>query len=361
MAAALLAGFRRLRFVETGHLLYGTDPASRARKPVCRFPFDLSIMLTFLEFEKPIAELESKIEELRHLTHNGDINIAEEVGKLQVKVDRLLRQTYAKLLPAQKVQVARHPNRPHFTDYVAALVEDFTPLAGDRGFGEDRALICGLGRFRGHSALILGQEKGHDTETRVYHNFGMAKPEGYRKVQRLMFLAERFNLPVITLVDTAGAYPGVGAEQRGQAEAIARAIEVCLKIRVPLVSVVIGEGGSGGAIAIAAGDRVLMLEHSIYSVISPEGCASILWRNGALASEAAIALRLTAQDLRELAVIDGVIPEPIGGAHRDPQAAIRAVGDAIEAALTELRTESGAVLRTRRREKFLAMGQQGLS
>jgi acetyl-CoA carboxylase carboxyl transferase subunit alpha len=309
-------------------------------------------MLTFLEFEKPIAELESKIEELRHLTHNGDINIAEEVGKLQVKVDRLLRQTYARLLPSQKVQVARHPNRPHFTDYVGALVEDFTPLAGDRGFGEDRAVIGGLGRFRGYSAMIIGQEKGHDTETRVHHNFGMAKPEGYRKVQRLMHLAERFKLPVITLVDTAGAYPGVGAEQRGQAEAIARAIEVCLRIKVPLVSVVI---------ALASGDRVLMLEHAVYSVISPEGCASILWRNGALASEAAIALRLTAQDLRELAVIDGVIPEPIGGAHRDPQAAIRAVGDAVEEALAELRNEGGGVLRMRRREKFLAMGQQGLS
>jgi len=209
--------------------------------------------------------------------------------------------------------------------------------------------------------MIIGQEKGHDTETRVHHNFGMAKPEGYRKVQRLMHLAERFKLPVITLVDTAGAYPGVGAEQRGQAEAIARAIEVCLRIKVPLVSVVIGEGGSGGAIALASGDRVLMLEHAVYSVISPEGCASILWRNGALASEAAIALRLTAQDLRELAVIDGVIPEPIGGAHRDPQAAIRAVGDAVEEALAELRNEGGGVLRMRRREKFLAMGQQGLS
>ena len=318
-------------------------------------------MLTFLEFEKPIAELESKIEELRHLTHNGDINIAEEVGKLQVKVDRLLRQTYAKLLPSQKVQVARHPNRPHFSDYVAGLIENFTPLAGDRGFAEDLAIIGGLGRFRGYSVMILGQEKGHDTETRVRHNFGMAKPEGYRKAQRLMHLAERFNLPVITLVDTAGAYPGVGAEQRGQAEAIARGIEVCLKIKTPLVSVVIGEGGSGGAIAIAAADRVMMLEHAIYSVISPEGCASILWRNGALASEAAIALRLTAQDLRELAVIDEVVPEPIGGAHRDPNATIRAVGDAVEEALAGLRNENGAVLRTRRREKFLAMGQQSLS
>ena len=316
-------------------------------------------MLTFLEFEKPIAELESKIEELRHLTHNGDINIAEEVSKLQVKVDKLLRQTYAKLLPSQKVQVARHPNRPHFSDYVAALVEDFTPLAGDRGFAEDQAIIGGLGRFRGHSVMIMGQEKGNDTDSRVKHNFGMAKPEGYRKAQRLMNLAERFKLPVITLVDTAGAYPGVGAEQRGQAEAIARGIESCLRIRVPLVSVIIGD--SGGAIAVAAGDRVFMLEHSIYSVISPEGCASILWRNGSLASEAAIALRLTAQDLKELAVIDGVVPEPIGGAHRDPLAAMTAVGNAIEEALNELRHVPGMALRTRRREKFLAMGQQGLS
>ena len=318
-------------------------------------------MLTFLEFEKPIAELESKIEELRNLTHNGDINIAEEVSKLQVKVDKLLRQTYAKLLPSQKVQVARHPNRPHFSDYIAALVEDFTPLAGDRGFAEDQAIIGGIGRFRGWSAMIIGQEKGNDTESRVKHNFGMAKPEGYRKAQRLMNLAERFKLPVITLVDTAGAWPGIGAEQRGQAEAIARGIEACLRIKVPLVSVIIGEGGSGGAIAVAAGDRVLMLENSIYSVISPEGCASILWRNGSLASEAAIALRLTAQDLKELAVIDGVVPEPIGGAHRDPVAAMTAVGDAIEEALNELRHETGPTLRARRREKFLAMGQQGLS
>ena len=318
-------------------------------------------MLTFLEFEKPIAELESKIEELRNLTHNGDINIAEEVGKLQVKVDRLLRQTYAKLLPSQKVLVARHPNRPHVSDYLAALIEDFTPLAGDRLFGEDRAIIGGLGRFRGYSAVIIGQEKGNDTESRVRHNFGMAKPEGYRKAQRLMQLAERFKLPVITLVDTMGAYPGVDAEQRGQAEAIAKGIEVGLRVKTPIVSVIIGEGGSGGAIAIATGDRVLMLEHSIYSVISPEGCASILWRNGGLASEAAVALRLTAQDLKELAVVDAVVPEPIGGAHRDSQAAIRAVGDAVEEALAELRNENGAVLRSRRREKFLAMGQKGLS
>ncbi|MBI1208561.1 MAG: acetyl-CoA carboxylase carboxyltransferase subunit alpha [Azospirillum sp.] len=318
-------------------------------------------MLTFLEFEKPIAELESKIEELRHLTDNGDINIAEEVGKLQAKVDRLLRQTYAKLLPAQKVQVARHPNRPHFTDYVGALIEDFSPLAGDRAYAEDRAIIGGIGRFRGYSVLVVGQEKGHDTETRILHNFGAAKPEGYRKVQRLMQLAERFQLPVICLVDTAGAYPGVGAEQRGQAEAIARCIETCLRIKVPLVAAIIGEGGSGGAIAIAAADRVLMLEHSIYSVISPEGCASILWRDRTQASEAAIALRLTAQDLKELGVADQIVSEPIGGAHRDHAASIAVVGDALETALSELRGQDGTTLRLRRREKFIEMGMHTLS
>lgn len=318
-------------------------------------------MLSFLEFEKPIAELESKIEELRHLSNSGDINIAEEIGKLQVKVDRLLRQTYAKLLPSQKVQVARHPNRPHCTDYLNALIEEFTPLAGDRLFAEDRAIIGGLGRFRGWSVMVIGQEKGHDTETRVRHNFGMAKPEGYRKAQRLMRLAERFNLPILSLVDTAGAYPGVDAEERGQAEAIARSIDVSLDVRVPMISVVIGEGGSGGAIAVAAADRVLMLEHSIYSVISPEGCASILWRNSSSASEAATALRLTAQDLKELEVVDDVVPEPIGGAHRDHPAAIRAVGDAIASGFEALRSEPGPALRARRREKFLAMGQKGLA
>ena len=287
-------------------------------------------MQTFLEFEKPIAELEGKIEELRHLTDTGDINIADEVSKLQVKVDRLLRQTYAKLAPAQKVQVARHPNRPHCMDYIEGMVEDFTPLAGDRGFAEDRAIIGGIGRFRGRSVMIMGQEKGHDTETRVRHNFGMAKPEGYRKAIRLMELAERFKLPVITLVDTAGAYPGVGAEERGQAEAIARSIDTCLRLKVPLIATVIGEGGSGGAIALAAADRVLMLEHAIYSVISPEGCASILWRTNTAAAEAAAALRLTAQDLKDLGVIDRVIGEPIGGAHRDRAEIMTAVGNAIE-------------------------------
>jgi len=317
-------------------------------------------MQTFLEFEKPIAELEGKIEELRHLTDAGDINIADEVGKLQGKVDKLLRSIYAKLTPAQKVQVARHPNRPHCLDYVEGLIEDFTPLAGDRHFAEDAAVVGGLGRFRGRSVVVIGQEKGHDTESRVRHNFGMAKPEGYRKAQRLMQMAERFNLPVISLVDTAGAFPGVQAEERGQAEAIAKSIETCLRIRVPLVSAVIGEGGSGGAIAIATADRVLMLEHAIYSVISPEGCASILWRSSDMAGEAAAALRLTSQDLKELGVIDRVVQEPIGGAHRAPNATVEALGDAIEESLKELDGLSGDVLRSRRREKFLEMGQKGL-
>ncbi len=317
-------------------------------------------MQTFLEFEKPIAELEAKIEELRHLTNAGDINIADEVTKLQTKVDKLLRQTYAKLTPAQKVQVARHPNRPHCLDYVKGLIDDFTPLAGDRGFAEDRAVIGGLGRFRGRSVVVIGQEKGHDTESRVRHNFGMAKPEGYRKAQRLMDLADRFKLPVVSLVDTAGAFPGVQAEERGQAEAIAKSIERCLRLTVPMVAAVIGEGGSGGAIAIATADRVLMLEHAIYSVISPEGCASILWRNPDMAGEAAIALRLISHDLKELGVIDRVVGEPIGGAHRDPAETIKALGDAIEESLGDLDGMDGDAIRAQRRQKFLDMGQKGL-
>ncbi|MBB3262641.1 acetyl-CoA carboxylase carboxyl transferase subunit alpha [Azospirillum sp. OGB3] len=317
-------------------------------------------MQTFLEFEKPIAELEGKIEELRHLTNAGDINIADEVTKLQTKVDKLLRQTYAKLTPAQKVQVARHPNRPHCLDYVKGLIDDFTPLAGDRGFAEDRAVIGGLGRFRGRSVVVIGQEKGHDTETRVRHNFGMAKPEGYRKAQRLMDLADRFKLPVVSLVDTAGAFPGVQAEERGQAEAIAKSIERCLRLSVPMVAAVIGEGGSGGAIAIATADRVLMLEHAIYSVISPEGCASILWRNPDMAGEAAVALRLISHDLKELGVIDRVVSEPIGGAHRDPAETIKALGDAIEESLGDLDGLDGTAIRAQRRQKFLDMGQKGL-
>ena len=259
------------------------------------------------------------------------------------------------------MQVARHPDRPHFSDYVAGLVEDFSPLAGDRLYAEDRAIIGGLGRFRGYSVVVIGHEKGRNTETRVRHNFGMARPEGYRKAQRLMRLADRFGLPVITLVDTAGAYPGIGAEERGQAEAIARSIETCLSIRVPLISVVIGEGGSGGAIAIATANRVLMLEHAIYSVISPEGCASILWRSGDQAREAAGALKLTAQDLLKLEVIDEIVPEPLGGAQRGKEQTIEAVGAAVERHLHELRRHEGAALRELRRDKFLNMGRKGLA
>ncbi len=312
-------------------------------------------MPTFLDFEKPIAELEGKIEELRHLATSGDINIAEEVARLQAKVDRLLRQTYAKLSPWQKTLVARHPERPHLKDYIEELVEEFTPLAGDRLYADDSAIIGGMGRLRGWSVMVIGQEKGSDTETRVRHNFGMAKPEGYRKAQRLMRLADRYRLPVVSLIDTPGAYPGVGAEERGQAEAIASCIATCLEIEVPLVSAIIGEGGSGGAIALAAANTVLMLEHAVYSVISPEGCASILWRSADHAQDAAEALKLTAADLLKLKVIDAIVPEPLGGAHRDRSATIGSVGDAIEGALTQLRGEGGDC-KARRRAKFLAMG-----
>ncbi len=318
-------------------------------------------MPTFLEFEKPIAELEGKIEELRHLANGGDMNIAEEVAKLQGKADKLLRQTYGKLTAWQKTLVARHPDRPHFGDYVGALVEEWTPLAGDRSFADDRAIQGGLGRFRGRSVVVMGHEKGGDTASRVRHNFGMARPEGYRKAERLMDLADRFRLPVVTLVDTPGAYPGVDAEARGQAEAIARSIETCLKIRVPLVAVIIGEGGSGGAIALAAGNRVLMLEHAVYSVISPEGCASILWRSAEQAKEAAEALKLTAEDLQKLGIIDEIVVEPLGGAHRDRIHTIQTLGDAVDAALAELCRQDGARLRAERREKFLAMGKKGLN
>jgi acetyl-CoA carboxylase carboxyl transferase subunit alpha len=315
----------------------------------------------FLDFEKPIAELEGKIAELRHLSDSDGINIAEEVSRLQTRVDRDLRSAYAKLTPWQKTQVARHPDRPHAVDYIKALIEDFMPLAGDRLFGEDAAIIGGLGRFKGRSVMVIGIEKGRDTETRIKHSFGMARPEGYRKAKRLMELADRFGVPLITLVDTAGAYPGVDAEERGQAEAIARCIETCLNVRVPLISVIIGEGGSGGAIALATGNVVLMLEHSIYSVISPEGCASILWRDGEQAKVAAEALKITAQDLERLGVIDGIIPEPIGGSHRAPEAAFTAVRDTIDMHLTQLvRIDSGQ-LRARRRDKFLQMGRSGLS
>lgn len=318
-------------------------------------------MQNFLDFEKPIAELEGKITELRHLSDSGDINIADEVAKLQGKADKLLRQTYGKLTAWQKTQVARHPDRPHFSDYVERLVVDFTPLAGDRSFAEDNAIIGGIGRFRGYSVMIMGQEKGKDTEGRIRHNFGMARPEGYRKARRLMEMADHFGLPVITLVDTAGAYPGVGAEERGQAEAIARSIETCLKIKVPLVSAVIGEGGSGGAIALAAANKVFMLEHAVYSVISPEGCASILWRSSEQAKEAAEALKLTASDLLKLGIINDVIGEPLGGAHRGPGATMDGLGDALEKAIAELADVDGTLLRQQRREAFLDMGKKGLS
>ncbi len=317
-------------------------------------------MQTFFDFEKPIAELEGKIAELRHLAGGGEMNIAEEVSKLEGKASRLLRQTYSRLTPWQKVQVARHPDRPHLADYIDRLFEGFTALAGDRSFAEDRAIVGGIGRFRGYSVVLIGNEKGAETEARVRHNFGMAQPEGYRKARRLMQMADRFRLPLVTLVDTPGAYPGIGAEQRGQAEAIARCIEACLKVRAPVISVIIGEGGSGGAIALAAGDRVLMLEHAVYSVISPEGCASILWRSAERAQAAAEALRLTAQDLRKLGVIDQVIDEPPGGAHCDGAQVISRVGDAVERELLTLRRIEPGRLRAARREKFLAMGQSGL-
>jgi acetyl-CoA carboxylase carboxyl transferase subunit alpha len=314
----------------------------------------------FLDFERAIAELEGKIEELRHLSIGSEINIADEVGRLENTANRLLRQTYSRLTPWQKVQVARHPERPHCLDYIDGLITEFVPLAGDRAFGEDAAVIGGIGRFRGRSVLAIGIEKGADTPARLRHNFGMARPEGYRKARRLMRLADRFGLPVLTFVDTNGAFPGVDAEARGQAEAIARAIETCLDIKVPLVASVIGEGGSGGAIALAAGNTVLMLEHAIYSVIPPEGCSAILWRDGGHAQEAAEALRLTAQDLLKLGVVDQVVPEPLGGAHRLPKEAVEQVGSAIDEALRPLLDLNGPTLRSQRREKFLAMGQRGL-
>jgi acetyl-CoA carboxylase carboxyl transferase subunit alpha len=317
-------------------------------------------VIKFLDFEKPVAELESKIEELRHLSNSGDINIAEEVTRLQTKVDRLLRQTYTNLTAWQKVQIARHPDRPKFLDYLSGMIEDFIPLAGDRLFAEDHAIVGGIGTLSGHTVMLIGQQKGNDTESRIKHNFGMAKPEGYRKANRLMKLAEKFKIPVITFVDTAGAYPGIEAEERGQAEAIASCIETCLKIKVPLISIVIGEGGSGGAIAIAAANTIFMLEHSIYSVISPEGCASILWRSSTKAAEAAEAQRLTAQDLLKLGVIDEIIPEPMGGAHRQPQAALANIKIALVKSLTSLMKVEGNKLLHMRREKFLSMGTLGL-
>jgi acetyl-CoA carboxylase carboxyl transferase subunit alpha len=315
-------------------------------------------MRSYLDFEKPVAELEAKVEELRAMGETGSaVAITEEINRLESKAAVALKELYAELTPWQKTQVARHPQRPHCLDFIAGLVSNFIPLAGDRKFGDDPAIVGGFGRFRSESICVIGHEKGSDTESRLKHNFGMARPEGYRKAVRLMEMADRFGIPVISLVDTAGAYPGIGAEERGQAEAIARSTETCLSLGVPNIAVILGEGGSGGAIAIATANRVLMLEHAIYSVISPEGAASILWRDTAKAQEAAISMKITAQDMVRFGVIDSVVPEPTGGAHRDPQAAIDATGEAIGTALAELRGLDREAVRIQRREKFLTMGR----
>jgi acetyl-CoA carboxylase carboxyl transferase subunit alpha len=315
-------------------------------------------MRTYLDFEKPIAELESKVMELRALSE-GDhsVSITEEIARLQNKAQQSLIDTYGKLTPWQKTQVARHANRPHTVDYVKSMVSDFTPLAGDRYFGEDAAIIGGIGTFRGRSVVVMGHEKGSDTETRLKHNFGMAKPEGYRKAVRLMDLADRFEMPVITLVDTAGAYPGIDAEERGQAEAIARSTDRCLSLGVPLISVIIGEGGSGGAVAIATANKILMLEHAIYTVASPEAAASILWKDSARNVEAATNMKITAQDLLQLKVIDVIVPEPLGGAHRDPEKASLNVADGIAKALDDLAGKSPDEIRRQRHDRFLDIGR----
>ena len=315
-------------------------------------------MQTYLDFEKPISDLEGKIHELKKLASEDEsIDTSEEIGRLENRVREATREIYAKLGAWEKTQVARHPQRPHFVDDAAKLFTDFTPLAGDRNFGEDAAIQSGLARFNGMPVAVIGQEKGHDTKTRLKHNFGSPRPEGYRKAIRVMEMADRFGLPVITLVDTAGAYPGVGAEERGQAEAIARSTEMCLAVKVPMISIVIGEGGSGGAIAIATGNRVYMLEHSIYSVISPEGAASILWRDSTRAREAATNMKITAEDLKALGIIDEIIPEPVGGAHREPDTVIAATGTVIASALQDMSRLSGEELRAARRQKFLDIGR----
>ena len=315
-------------------------------------------MRTYLDFEKPVAELEAKVEELRAVAETGSaVSVGDEINRLEVKAVLALKELYAELTPWQKTQVARHPQRPHCLDYIAGLIANFIPLAGDRKFGDDAAIVGGFGRFRGESVCIIGHEKGSDTESRIKHNFGMARPEGYRKAVRLMEMADRFGIPVIALVDTAGAYPGIGAEERGQAEAIARSTDACLALGVPNIAVILGEGGSGGAIAIATANRVLMLQHAIYSVISPEGAASILWRDTAKAQEAATNMKITAQDMVRFGVIDTVVPEPTGGAHRDAAAAIAVTGEAIANALAELRLLDRETVRRQWREKFLAMGR----
>lgn len=318
--------------------------------------------MTYLEFERPLADLEGKAEELRALARKGEgVDLEKEAAALDRKAEDMLRDLYRNLDPWRKTLVARHPDRPHCIDYIKALVSEWTPLAGDRAFGDDHAVMGGLGRFRDQAVVVIGHEKGNDTRSRIHRNFGMARPEGYRKAIRLMDMADRFRLPVITLVDTPGAYPGKGAEERGQSEAIARSTEKCLQIGVPLVSVIIGEGGSGGAVAFATADRLAMLEHSIYSVISPEGCASILWKDADRMRDAAEALKLTAQDLKKLAVVDSIIPEPAGGAQRDPEDAIRQVGDEIARLLGELQGKKPAELIRERRQKYLDMGARGLA
>jgi acetyl-CoA carboxylase carboxyl transferase subunit alpha len=310
---------------------------------------------TFLDFEKPIAELEARVAELRETAHAGELDLDAEIGRLEAKSGKLLRDTYSKLTPWQKAQVARHPERPHFKDYVAGLTEDFLPLAGDRAFADDPAILGGLAMIDGRKVLLIGHEKGDDTASRLRHNFGMAKPEGYRKAIRLMRLADRFGLPVVSLVDTPGAFPGVQAEERGQAEAIARSTEECLSLKVPMISVIVGEGGSGGAVAIAAANCVLMFEHAVYSVISPEGCASILWRTADKAADAAEAMKITAQDLQSLGVVDRIVPEPLGGAHRDPEGAIGTLKEAIAEELSGCGALGGDELLRQRRAKYLAI------
>lgn len=315
-------------------------------------------MISYLEFEKPVAQLEAKIAELRSAAgEEGDVDISNELQRLELKSAEMLASTYSSLSPWQKTQVARHPMRPHFRDYVALGFEDFMPLGGDRLYGDDLAIMGGLATIRGRKVMLIGHEKGHDTETRIAHNFGMGKPEGYRKAIRLMEMADRFGLPVVTLVDTSGAFPGIEAEERGQAEAIARSTEACLALGVPMVAAIVGEGGSGGAVALASAERVLMFEHAVYSVISPEGCASILWRTAEKAPQAAEAMRMTAQDLVELGVVDRIVPEPIGGAHRDTNAAVTALSDAIEEELAGFEGWTTDELRRRREERFLAIGQ----
>jgi acetyl-CoA carboxylase carboxyl transferase subunit alpha len=321
-------------------------------------------MHKYLDFEKPVAELDGRIEELRRRGEDRE-NVSDEIRRLQSRSQDLLKDTYSKLSRWQKTLVARHAERPHFSDYIRYILDDFTPLAGDRSFGEDEAIVSGTARLRGQSVMIIGHEKGSDTASRVKHNFGMANPEGYRKAIRLMALAERFSLPVVTLVDTPGAYPGRGAEERGQAEAIASCTEKCLALSVPLVAVIVGEGGSGGAVALAAANKVLMMEHAVYSVISPEGCASILWKDAQgkgdnKAPDAAEAMKISAEDLQQLSVIDGIVPEPVGGAHRDPALAAERLGDAIESALSELSTLTADQLRRHRRDKFLSIGRAGI-